>query len=52
MVKINQNYLRLAPSYLFSEIAKRTREFQSQNPGVQVMRLGIGNTTEPLATSP
>jgi LL-diaminopimelate aminotransferase len=49
LVKINENYLRLAPSYLFSEIAKRTREFQAANPGIQVMRLGIGNTTEPLA---
>lgn len=49
MVRINENYLRLAPGYLFSEIARRTREFTAANPGVQVMRLGIGNTTEPLA---
>jgi LL-diaminopimelate aminotransferase len=49
MVKINENYLRLPPSYLFSEIAKRSREFQAAHPGVQLMRLGIGNTTEPLA---
>ena len=49
MVRINENYLRLAPSYLFSEIAGRTRKFVAENPGVQVMRLGIGNTTEPLA---
>lgn len=49
MVKINQNYLRLPASYLFSEIARRAREFQAANPGVRVMRLGIGNTTEPLA---
>jgi LL-diaminopimelate aminotransferase len=49
MVKINENYLRLPPSYLFSEIARRAREFQAANPGVALMRLGIGNTTEPLA---
>jgi LL-diaminopimelate aminotransferase len=49
MVRINENYLRLPPSYLFSEIARRTREFQGANPGVGLRRLGIGNTTEPLA---
>jgi LL-diaminopimelate aminotransferase len=49
MVRINENYLRLPPSYLFSEIARRAREFQAANPGLQLMRLGIGNTTEPLA---
>ena len=49
MVRINENYLRLPPSYLFSEIARRTREFQAANPGVGLRRLGIGNTTEPLA---
>lgn len=49
MVRINENYLRLPPSYLFSEIAKRAREFQAANPNAKLMRLGIGNTTEPLA---
>jgi LL-diaminopimelate aminotransferase len=49
MVKINDNYLRLPPSYLFSEIARRAREFQAAHPDVQLLRLGIGNTTEPLA---
>lgn len=48
MVRINENYLRLPASYLFSEIAKRAREFQAANPGAQLRRLGIGNTTEPL----
>jgi LL-diaminopimelate aminotransferase len=49
MVKINENYLRLPTSYLFSEIARRAREFQAANPDAKLMRLGIGNTTEPLA---
>jgi LL-diaminopimelate aminotransferase len=49
VVRINENYLRLPASYLFSEIARRARDFQAANPGVQLMRLGIGNTTEPLA---
>ena len=51
MVKTNSNYDKLAAGYLFPEIAKRTKLFQEKNPGVQVMRLGIGNTTEPLASS-
>jgi len=51
MVKINGNYDRLPASYLFSEIAKRTKIFQASHPDVKVMRLGIGNTTEPLPPS-
>lgn len=48
MAKINENYDRLPVSYLFSEIARRTKAYQEGHPGVSVMRLGIGNTTEPL----
>ena len=48
MAKINTNYNKLAAGYLFPEIARRTRLFQEQNPGVELLRLGIGNTTEPL----
>lgn len=51
MVKINENYLNLPGSYLFSEIRRRTREFQAANPGAKVLRLGVGDTTEPLAPS-
>jgi len=49
VVKINENYLNLPSNYLFSEIGRRTREFLAANPSAKVMRLGIGNTTEPLA---
>lgn len=48
MTTVNPEYNRLSASYLFSEIAKRTRIFQEQNPRVEIFRLGIGNTTEPL----
>lgn len=48
MAKINTNYNNLKPTYLFSEIAKRTKVFLEKNPQVKIMRLGIGNTTEPL----
>jgi len=51
MATINQNYSKLNSSYLFADIAKRTKLFKENNPGVEVMRLGIGNTTEPLSPS-
>lgn len=51
MAKINKNYKKLQAGYLFSEIARRTRVFVEQNPGVEVMRLGIGNTTEALPST-
>jgi LL-diaminopimelate aminotransferase len=49
MVKLNQNYWRLLAGYLFPEINKRVGLFLEVNPGVTVMKLGIGNTTEALA---
>jgi bifunctional pyridoxal-dependent enzyme with beta-cystathionase and maltose regulon repressor activities len=49
MATVNANYRKLQAGYLFPEIGRRTRQFQADNPGVQVMRLGIGNTTEPLS---
>lgn len=48
MAKINQNYRKLAGGYLFQEIVKRTNEFVKNNPEIKVMKLGIGNTTEPI----
>jgi len=51
MAKTNPNYDKLQAGYLFPEIAKRTRAFLAANPGVSVMRLGIGDTTEPLTPS-
>ena len=48
MATINKNFQKLSGNYLFSEIARRTKAFSKQNPSVEVMRLGIGNTTEAL----
>ncbi|HSX18898.1 MAG TPA: LL-diaminopimelate aminotransferase [Candidatus Saccharimonadales bacterium] len=48
MTKANSNYDKLPQTYLFVEIAKRTAAYQAKNPKVKIMRLGIGNTTEPL----
>ena len=47
MAKINLNYRKLSAGYLFPEIARRTNSFIEQNPGTEVIRLGIGNTTDP-----
>lgn len=49
MAKINSNYKNLPQTYLFSEIAKKTKAFANENPGVEILKLGIGNTTQPLA---
>ncbi|MEX2015544.1 MAG: LL-diaminopimelate aminotransferase [Candidatus Hydrogenedentales bacterium] len=48
MATLNPNYAKLQAGYLFPEIGRRTREFQQAHPDAKVMRLGIGNTTEPL----
>ena len=51
MARTNQNYDKLGAGYLFPEIARRARAFAEANPGVQVLRLGIGDTTLPLTPS-
>jgi LL-diaminopimelate aminotransferase len=51
MAKLNSNYDKLQAGYLFPEIAKRTRAFQAEHPRAKIMRLGIGDTTEPLTPS-
>lgn len=48
MAKINNNYRKLQSGYLFPEIARRTRAFKQHNPGVELIALGIGDTTLPL----
>jgi LL-diaminopimelate aminotransferase len=48
MATINDNYLKLKAGYLFPEIARRVNEFAKQNPDAPIIRLGIGDVTEPL----
>ena len=48
MITINDNYLKLQASYLFSDIAKRVASFQVNNPEVDVIKLGIGDVTKGL----
>ncbi len=47
-MKLNENYLDLKESYLFSEVAKRVNAFQGENPDKSIIRLGIGDVTLPL----
>ncbi len=48
MARINDHYLKLQAGYLFPEISRRINEFTSANPEAAVIRLGIGDVTEPL----
>ena len=49
MYKINENYLKLPGSYLFSTIGKKVSAYTAANPDKKVIRLGIGDVTLPLA---
>ena len=49
MIRVNENYSRIKPTYLFAEIAARVAAHQKAHPDAKVIRLGIGDVTEPLA---
>ena len=49
MAKANENYLRLPGNYLFSTIAQKVSAYQKAHPEAEVIRLGIGDVTQPLA---
>ncbi len=51
MLKINENYLKLQESYLFSTISKRVSEYSAKNPDKKVIRMGIGDVMGPLGES-
>ena len=48
MVQVNGNYLKLKAGYLFPEIGRRVKAFSASNPDAALIRLGIGDVTEPL----
>lgn len=48
MININENYLKLQASYLFSDIAKRVSAYQAAHPAVEIIKLGIGDVTRAL----
>ena len=51
MALINENYLKLQAGYLFPEIGRRVGEFIAANPDKKVIKMGIGDVTQPLASS-
>lgn len=51
MAQVNENYLKLPGSYLFSEIARRVNQFKAENPAADIIRLGIGDVTRPLSAT-
>ena len=49
MFKVNENFAKLPGSYLFAGIAKKVAAIQEAHPGTEIIRLGIGDVTQPLA---
>jgi LL-diaminopimelate aminotransferase len=48
MIRVNEHYLKLQAGYLFPEISRRVSAFAAQNPKASIIRMGIGDVTEPL----
>lgn len=48
MTYINENFIKIPATYLFSEISKRVSNYKSENPDVDIIRMGIGDVTLPL----
>lgn len=51
MTRINEHYRKLKAGYLFPEIGRRVSKFAAENPQAKIIRLGIGDVTEPLPPS-
>jgi len=51
MIGINENFLKLKAGYLFPEIGRRVRTFKELNPQAEVISMGIGDVTQPLASA-
>jgi LL-diaminopimelate aminotransferase len=51
MAQINENYLKLQAGYLFPEIGRRVREFQKEHTNADVIKMGIGDVTQPLTAT-
>ena len=50
-VKINENYLLLKSNYIFAEIAQRIENYQTKHPQANIIKMGIGDVTKPLANA-
>jgi LL-diaminopimelate aminotransferase len=51
MIKINDNYLKLQSGYLFPELSRRVKAFSARKPDARIIKLGIGDVTEPLPSA-
>ena len=51
MAQINENYFKLQAGYLFPEIERRVHEFQKEHPKTDIIKMGIGDVTQPLTPS-
>jgi LL-diaminopimelate aminotransferase len=51
MALVNDNFLKIPATYLFSEIAKRVENHKQQHPDAKIIRMGIGDVTRPLISS-
>ncbi|MEG2003151.1 MAG: LL-diaminopimelate aminotransferase [Clostridia bacterium] len=51
MIKLNENYKNLSQNYLFSEVSKRIKIYSAENNNIEIIRLGIGDVTLPIAPS-
>lgn len=49
MANVNENYLKLQSGYLFPEIGRRVRAFAAEHPQADIIKMGIGDVTQPLA---
>ncbi len=50
-MKLNENYAKLKPSYLFSQISKEVADYTAKNPDAKIIKMGIGDVTKPLTAS-
>jgi len=48
MAKINENFIKIPATYLFSEISKRVNQHKEENPTAPIIRMGIGDVSLPL----
>ena len=51
MARINENYLKLQAGYLFPEIGRRVKAYRDANPNANVIKMGIGDVTQPLCSA-
>ena len=49
MIRLNDNFLNVNENYLFTEIAKRTNDYKKNHPDADIIKLGIGDVTLPIA---